>query len=75
MPNQPQATIARSIAGTLAPAVPKEARTSTGNGMPYLVPGWALSRIGPSTMTLPSPMVSSACHQLIPSAISPPASM
>ncbi len=75
MPNQPQATMARSTAGTLAPRVPKDARASTGNGMPYFVPGWAFSRIGASTMTLPSAMVSSACHQFIPTATSPPAIM
>jgi len=34
MPNQPQATRPRRIAGTLAPRVPKEARASTGKGMP-----------------------------------------
>jgi hypothetical protein len=34
MPNQPQATMARSTAGTLAPVVPKDERASTGNGMP-----------------------------------------
>ncbi len=38
MPNQPQATAARIIAGMLAPRSPKEARASTGNGMPYLGP-------------------------------------
>jgi hypothetical protein len=53
----------------------RRARRSTGNGMPYLVPGWALSRMGPSTMMLPRPMVSSACHQFMPTAMSPPASM
>jgi hypothetical protein len=75
MPNQPQATTARSIAGTLAPTVPNDERTSTGNGTPYFVPGCALRRIGTSTMTLPRPMVKSACFQLIPSAMRPPASM
>ena len=34
IPNQPQATSARSTAGTLAPRVPKDARASTGKGMP-----------------------------------------
>ncbi len=43
--------------------------------MPYLVPAWALRIIGASTMMLPSVMVSTACHQLIPSAISDEASM
>jgi hypothetical protein len=43
--------------------------------MPYFVPGWALSRIGTSTIVLPRPIVSSACHQFIPEASRPPASM
>ncbi len=34
MPNHPQATSPRRTAGTLAPRVPKEARASTGNGIP-----------------------------------------
>ena len=38
MPNQPHATIARSIAGTFAPLTPKLARHSTGNEIPYFVP-------------------------------------
>ncbi len=38
MPNQAQATPARIIAGRLAPRSPKEARASTGNGMPYFGP-------------------------------------
>ncbi len=75
MPNQPHATMARSTAATLAPLVPKLARAKTGNGMPYFVPGCALSRMGTSTMMLPRPMVSSACHQFMPTAMRPPASM
>ena len=75
MPNHPQATSARSIAGICAPFVPKADRASTGKGMPYFVPGWALSRIGTSTIRLPRPMVSSACDQLMPTAMRPPASM
>src|SRR6185295_15367932 len=75
MPNHPHATIARSTAGTFAPAVPNEDRASTGNGIPSLVPGCALRRIGASTITFPRPMVSSACHQFIPTDTSPPASM
>ena len=66
MPNQPQATKARNKAGTLAPRVPKEARQSTGKGMPYFVPAWALSTIGTSTMRLPRKIVSTACHQFMP---------
>ena len=73
MPNQPHATSARAIAATFAPRMPKLDRTSTGNGMPYLVPGCELSRIGMSTMKLPSETVSSPCHQVIPAAISPEA--
>ena len=34
MPNHPQATSARSTAGTFAPRTPKDARTRTGKGMP-----------------------------------------
>ena len=34
MPNQPQATSARIRAGTLAPRMPNDDRSSTGNGMP-----------------------------------------
>src|SRR5688572_23751545 len=75
MPNHPHATSARRTAGTLAPTVPNDARASTGNGIPYFVPGCALSRIGTSTIRLPIPIVSSACHQFIPTAISPPAYM
>src|SRR5690349_7826148 len=75
MPNQPHATIARRTAATFAPAVPNEARATTGKGMPYFVPACALSRIGTSTITLPSRIVRSACHQFIPTAMSPPAIM
>ena len=75
MPNQPQATSARSTAGMLAPRTPKEARTKTGNGMPYLAPACALSSMGISTIRLPSRMVPMACHQLMPPAIRPEASM
>src|SRR4051812_27728963 len=75
MPNHPHATTARNTAATLAPAVPNEARANTGNGMPYLVPGCAFNRMGTSTMRLPRPMVNSACHQLMPVATRPPASM
>jgi hypothetical protein len=34
MPNQPQATIARSSDGTCVPRTPNAARANTGNGMP-----------------------------------------
>ena len=75
IPNQPHATSARAIAATFAPRMPKLERTSTGNGMPYFVPGCELSRIGISTMRLPSETVSSPCHQVIPAAIRPDASV
>ena len=35
IPNQPQATRARIMAGTLAPRTPNEERSSTGKGIPY----------------------------------------
>src|SRR3954466_14963704 len=73
MPNHPQATMARSIAGTFAPFVPKLARQSTGNDSPYFVPACALRIIGTSTMVLPSRMVAIACHHVIPCAMSPDA--
>jgi hypothetical protein len=75
MPNHPHATRARSTAGMFAPRTPNEARTSTGNGIPYLVPACAFSTIGTSTMMLPSRIVKIACFQLIPPAINPDASM
>ena len=75
MPNQPQATSARKTAGILAPRTPKEARTNTGKGIPYFAPACAFSSMGTSTMRLPSRMVPMACHQLMPPAIKPEASM
>src|SRR5215468_2336886 len=75
MPNHPQATRARSNAGTLAPRIPKAARQYTGNGIPYLVPAWPFRIIGTSTMMLARMMVSTACHQFMPSSISDEASM
>ena len=75
MPNQPQATSARAIAATFAPRMPKLERTSTGNGMPYFVPGCEFSRIGISTIRLPSDTVSSPCHHVMPAAIRPDASV
>ncbi len=75
MPNHPQATSARSSAGTFAPSVPKLARQNTGNGMPYFVPAWALSTMGSSTMRLPRKMVSTACDQFMPPPMSELASM
>src|SRR6478672_606273 len=75
MPNQPQATNARSSAGIFAPQVPKLARQYTGKGMPYFVPACAFRIIGTSTTTLPRNTVSTACHQFIPWSINPDASM
>ncbi len=43
--------------------------------MPYFVPGCELSRIGMRTIVLPSRIVTSACDQFMPDAISPDASM
>src|ERR1700737_3781347 len=63
------------MAGTFAPAVPKDARASTGKGIPYLVPGCAFSKIGQRTIRFPRPMVSNASPQFIPTATKPPASM
>ena len=75
MPNQPQATKARRIAGTLAPRTPKEARAKTGKGMPYCAPAWAFKSMGIKTRTLPRKTVKRACFQFIPPAIMPLASM
>src|SRR3954468_22237933 len=75
MPNQPHATSARAIAATFAPRIPKLERTSTGNGIPYLVPGCEFSRIGIRTIRLPSVTVSSPCHQVMPAVIRPDASV
>src|SRR5216117_434871 len=75
MPNQPHATSARISAGTLDPIVPYAARAKTGNGMPYFVPGCELSKIGISTMELPSRIVMSSCHQFMPDEINPDASI
>src|ERR1700761_1914033 len=75
MPNQPQATSARRIAGKLAPAVPKAARQYTGNGMPYCVPAWAFKTMGMSTIKLARKMVSTASHQFMPPLMSEEASM
>jgi hypothetical protein len=73
MPNQPQATNARSRAGTFAPRTPKGARANTGNGIPYLVPAWLLSSIGTRTIRLPSAMTMMAWYQAMPRATSPAA--
>ena len=59
-PNQPQATIARISEGTLEPMMPNEARRTTGQGIPYRVPGNALRVRGISTMTLAIRMVHNA---------------
>src|SRR5918994_1270780 len=69
----PHATRALAMAAKLAPLTPKEARTKTGNGTPYLVSAWAFKSIGIRTSTLPREMVSRACHQFIPAAMRPEA--
>lgn len=74
MPNQAQATAARISAGRLAPRSPKEARASTGKGMPYLGPACPVSSMGPSTIRLASAMVNTACFQSMPRATRPEAS-
>src|SRR6266568_2645527 len=53
MPNQPHATIPRSTAATFAPQVPKDARTKTGNGMPYFAPTCEFRSNGTVTIALP----------------------
>lgn len=73
MPNQPQATNARTTAGRLAPRMPKEARANTGNGMPYLGPACPVSSIGASTIRLARAMVNTACFQSMPTAMRPDA--
>src|SRR5580700_8065694 len=75
IPNHPQATKARSIAGRFAPRVPKLARTNTGNGIPYFAPAWAFRSIGTSTIRFPRRIVKIACFQFMPPAISEEASM
>ncbi len=75
MPNQPHATTARSSAGMFAPYTPKLARHNTGKEIPYLVPACAFSTIGISTTRLPSRIVASACHQVMPCSIRPEASV
>src|SRR5438309_873674 len=57
MPNQPQATPARSRAATLAPKTPKDARAKTGYGIPYLVPAWLFASIGIRTMMFATAIV------------------
>ena len=69
MPNQPHATIARSIAGIFAPLTPKLALAKTGKGIPYFVPALPLRIMGISTTVLPRKIVSIACHQFIPPSI------
>ena len=66
MPYQPQATMARISAGSLAPPVPNEVRASTAYGMPYLAPAWPIRSIGTSTMVLAKKTVSTACQPDMP---------
>ncbi len=75
MPNQPQATNARTTAGRLAPRTPNEARAKTGKGMPYFGPACPVSSIGTSTIRLARAMVNTACFQSMPTAMRPEASV
>src|ERR1700740_862718 len=75
MPNHPQATSARRIAGTFAPRTPNEARTNTGKGIPYFVPACAFKIIGINTIRLPSRIVAMAWYQFMTPAIRPDASI
>src|SRR5688572_7699950 len=75
MPNHPQATMARSSAGTFAPRTPKLARHNTGNDTPYFVPACAFRIMGTSTIVLPRRIVTIACHQFMPCDMSPDASV
>ena len=69
MPNQPQATMARNIAGMFAPFTPKLVRAKTGNGIPYLAPACPFKIIGIKTTMLPIKIVTIACHQFMPPSI------
>src|SRR3974390_675998 len=73
IPNQPQATPARTRAGRLAPMTPNDARANTGNGMPYFVPAWLFASMGISTTMLAIMIVRIAWYQAIPRAIRPAA--
>ena len=75
MPNQPQATAARSSAGRFAPRTPNEARREDREGDAVLGPACPVSSIGTSTMTLARAMVNTACFQSMPSATRPEASV
>ncbi|MNE76080.1 hypothetical protein D3C80_1722930 [compost metagenome] len=66
IPNQPQATRARIRLGTLEPRMPKDERSSTGKGMPYLVPGKAFKVSGINTTVLASRIASSASPTVSP---------
>jgi hypothetical protein len=55
--------------------VPYDPRANTGNGIPYFVPGCEFKRIGIRTIEFPRRIVTSACHQFMPLAMSPDASM
>ncbi|MCY1433292.1 hypothetical protein D9M71_493170 [compost metagenome] len=66
MPNQPHATRARIRHGMLEPSTPKDERSNTGKGIPYLVPGKALSVRGISTMMLANRIASSASPTVRP---------
>lgn len=46
--------------------IPNDALASTGNGIPYFVPGCALRHMGTRVITLPMNTVSTPCHQDMP---------
>ncbi|MNR60201.1 hypothetical protein D3C85_1816290 [compost metagenome] len=50
----------------LEPRTPKDERSNTGNGIPYLVPGNALSVSGINTIMLANRIASSASPTLSP---------
>jgi len=63
--NRRGTAVDRAIVGT----------TQTIGSIPYFVPACALRIIGSRTMTLPSRIVSIACHQVMPCCIKPEASV
>src|SRR3954467_13408659 len=75
MPNQPQATSARRVAGMFAPRTPKLARHSTGKETPYFVPACTFRIIGMRRGALPSRIVRITCAHVIPCCVKPDASV
>ena len=68
MPNHPHATIRsqdrRHVRAFMTPE--RGQRHNTGNDTPALVPACAFRIIGTSTIALPSRIVTSACHHVMP---------